>query len=61
MFQELTIKLGFLEDLDFSDKDIMKRIDSLASLLNVLANAVWDPVYTQVHKYYKKLLSSIHG
>ena len=38
----LTVKLWFLEDFDFAYTDIMQREDSLAGLLNVLGNAVWD-------------------
>lgn len=39
----LTFKLGLFKHLDLADVDIMQRVDGLAGLLNVLANAVRDP------------------
>ena len=40
--RKLTLKLGFLHDLDFTDKHIMERIDTEGIVLNVLADAVGD-------------------
>lgn len=40
----LTIESGLLENFDFMNKDIMEGIDALASLFNILSNAVWNPV-----------------
>lgn len=44
----LTFKLGLFKHFDLADVDIMQRVDGLAGLLNVLANAVGDPG-TQQH------------
>lgn len=35
-------KLGFLQHFDFPNKNVMERIDGLASLLYVFPNAVWN-------------------
>ena len=35
-----TVKFRLLQDLDFADVDVMKRIDALTDLLNILANTV---------------------
>merc|ERR1711976_45484 len=42
LHQLAQVKLGFLEDFDFADVDIVERVDTPAGLLNVLANAVWQ-------------------
>lgn len=39
----LTLKLGLLKHLDLANIDVVQGVDGLAGLLNVLANAVWDP------------------
>lgn len=39
----LTFKLGLLEHLHLADIDIVQRVNGLTGLLDVLANAVWDP------------------
>ena len=41
---QLTIKFGFLENLHLPDKNVMKRIDGLACLLNVTTKSIWDPI-----------------
>jgi len=41
---QLTIKFGFLENLDLPDKNVMKRVDGLACLLNVTTKSIWDPI-----------------
>jgi len=38
-----TVKFWLLQDLDFADVDVMKGINALTDLLNVLADAVWNP------------------
>lgn len=39
----LTVKFGPLKDLDFSDEDVVERVDGLTLFLYVLANAVRNP------------------
>ena len=36
------VELGSLEDLDFTDEDILKRVDTLSCLLNILPNRFWN-------------------
>ena len=33
------VELGSLEDLDFTDENILKRVDALSRLLNILPNS----------------------
>ena len=40
----LTIKLGLLEDLHFTDVDVVQREDALTRLLYILADTVRNPV-----------------
>ena len=40
--QFANVELGFLQNLDFADVDIVQWVDSLASLFNILANGVGD-------------------
>lgn len=43
----LTFELGLLEHLHLADIDIVQRVNGLTGLLDVLANAVWDPEKSQ--------------
>ena len=56
----LTVKLGFLQYLDLADMDLMKWVNTLAVLLNLFADTVWDPDHRQinnVHENWKQLFS----
>merc|ERR1719186_860496 len=40
--QLANVKLGFPENFNFTNEDVMKRKDALASLLDITPNTVWD-------------------
>lgn len=46
---KLTLKLGFLEHLDLPHVDVVQWVDGLAGFLDVLPNAVRDPVKQTIH------------
>ena len=55
--RRLTVKLGFLQNFDFPNMNIMQRIDSSTCLLDVLTNAVWNSEITQ-NKVFRPELKS---
>ena len=40
---QLTVKSWLFQDLHFADAHVVKGVDALAGLLNIFADAVWDP------------------
>ena len=48
------IELGLLKHFDFADVDIMKGVDTLASLLNVFADGIGDQLADNLCKILKR-------
>jgi len=44
------IELGRLEELDLADVDVLERVDSVTSRLNLTANGLWDELSNQLVK-----------
>jgi hypothetical protein len=59
-FKEFTdVEFGLLENFDFSDVDIMKWVDALAGLFNVLADGVRDQLADNLCKNNVKLILNL--
>lgn len=45
----LTVEARLLKDFYFANTDVVQGVDALASLLDVLANAIWDTASKRVN------------